>query len=121
MLKIIKDIKICYDGIRLISLKENQEFDVKSILPNPEKAAKFKARLIELEAAKETAKKESKEKIAKDTFSEMKKKELQKFLDDAGVEYESDANKPRLIELAREVAIESVDDEGDVLPEIHGE
>lgn len=120
MLKIIKDIDICYDGIRLVKLKEGQDFDVKTLLPNPKKAKAFTDRLIDLKAAIQTAKEESKEaekpvgagegkekETAKDTFAEMKKKELQAFLDDAGVEYETDANKPRLVELARLVAVGS--------------
>lgn len=53
MLTIIKDIDICYDGIRPISLKEGQTFDVQSVLPNPEKAKVFRDRLIDLKVAVE--------------------------------------------------------------------
>lgn len=117
MHKILKDITICYDGIHPIELKKGEMLDIKALLPDPEKADKFHARLIGLSVvgtepvktdkeadAKETeSQEEPKEEAAKeaDAFSDMKKKELQKFLDDAGIEYESDANKPRLIELAR--------------------
>lgn len=85
MLKIIKDINICYDGIRLVKLKEGQDLDVKSLLPNPEKAKVFRNRLIDLnvavepkETAIETAKEEPKEAEKQKSKGKGKKKETAK-------------------------------------------
>lgn len=107
MFKILKDYTICYDGIRPLSLVAGETLDIKALLPNPEKAEKFHARLVGLGVVATEPVKAAID--AANTFADMKKKELQKFLDDAGIEYESDANKDRLIELAIE-AIEPVQD-----------
>lgn len=120
MLTIIKDINICYDGIRPINLKEGQDFDVKSVLPNPAKAKVFRNRLIGLKVAVEANAEKPKEPatqtesetpiVEADTFSQMSKEDLQNFLDDAAVKYHHKTGVEKLAELARGVAVQSDED-----------